>query len=217
MYADWLKNEYDNWVNALNESTVNNFKEHSMVNRMLGEIEPELFIDLLPDIDLTSFTELDNLGRAKKIPLSGTGMRMIFYALKVLEINPKSIIEIGGGVGQFYATLRLLGYAGEYFIQDLKEVKDFQYKYLKEVENGFDVSLLQLQMTEYDLCVSFYALGEFDDMTKKHYVDNVLPKCKKGFIVWNPHSGANTQILFECEARDEYPIMNEGNKILTWV
>lgn len=215
-YSNWVNNEYELWVKALKESTVNNFKEHAMVKRMLGEIEPELFVDLLPEMDFEVLTEIDNIGRANKKPLSGTAMRMIYYALQVLEKEPKSIIEIGGGVGQFYAIMRYLGYKGTYFITDLPDIRKFQIEYLKEVSRIHGLELGQLSLNEYDMCVSFYALGEFDDNTKKYYVENVLPCCKNGFIIWNPHSGATPVIPFECRAEDEFPVMNKGNLKLTW-
>jgi hypothetical protein len=204
------------WIDALNSSTVDNFKENEMVNRMLGEIDAELFSNLLPYIDLEQFTMLDNIGRKKQRPLSGTAMRMIYYALQIIEINPRYIIEIGGGVGQFFATLRMLGYKGTYTIADLPEVKEFQNKYLQKVSDLTWIDLKQDQRQNYDLVVSFYALGEFDDATKQYYIENVFNKCAKGFIIWNPHSGANSDINFECKIEDEHPVMHKGNKRLTW-
>lgn len=183
-----------------------------MVVRMLGEFEwPE---PLPQGVDLQLLTRIDNIGRCQASKISGAALRMIHYAKMVLERDPPSIVEIGGGVGQFYATLRALGYEGEYYIADLPEVQAFQHRYLKEVE--WKTGLHLPQALHYEFCVSFYALGEFDDETKAWYVEHVVRKCPHGFVIWNPHSGASDVIDFPCTVTDESPRMTPGNKQLEW-
>lgn len=214
-HKDWLKGEYRMWIQALQSSTVHNFKDHPMVRRMLGEIEWPLSIP--GGIDLELLTRIDNIGRSAPSGISGTALRMIHYAQKVLVRTPPSIVEIGGGVGQFYAVIRALGYTGRYFIFDLPEVREFQAAYLAEVERQTGLSLPYFQYPKpYDFCVSFYALGEFDDETKARYVEHVVRKCPHGFVVWNPHSGASDVIDFPCRATDEDPLLAPGNKQLEW-
>lgn len=216
-HKQWLDNEYSLWIKALQESTIDNFKEHSQVIRMLGEIDIDLFpayYNMLPNYDL--FKQIDNIGRINHRDISGTCLRMIYYAKTVLDLNPTSIAEIGGGVGQFYAILKALGYEGDYYIYDLPEVEMFQNKYLRIVRERTGLVLPQKQLDKYDLCVSFYALGEFDDEWKAWYIDNVLSICKHGFVIWNPHSSATPEVPFNCTVRDEYPLTSEGNKQLTW-
>jgi len=214
-HKTWLDNEYRQWTAALLSSTVHNFKDHPQVRRMLGEIDWPL--PRLIDVDLEPLTRIDNIGRSAPSEISGTALRMIHYAHIVLERTPPSIVEIGGGVGQFYATLRALGYVGRYFIFDLPEVKEFQSSYLLEVERQTGLSLPFFRYPKsYDFCVSFYALGEFDDETKAWYVENVIRRCPHGFVVWNPHSGASDVIDFPCTVTDESPLLNPGNKQLEW-
>lgn len=211
----WLTNEYRKWIQALQESTVHNFKDHSMVRRMLGVIHwPE---PIPQGIDLELLTRIDNIGCSQPSwhSISGTALRMIHYAQKVLERNPSSIVEIGGGVGQFYATLRALGYTGDYYIMDLSEVVAFQHLYLAEVERQTGLSL-PLTAHGFDFCVSFYALGEFDDETKIWYIENVVTQCPHGLVIWNPHSGASDIINFPCRVTDESPLLRSGNKQLEW-
>lgn len=212
-HKQWLDNEYQQWAAALQSSTVHDFKDHPQVRRMLGEIDWPLPIP--SDVDLGLLTQIDNIGRIASSGITGTALRMIHYAQIVLERNPPSIVEIGAGVGQFYATLRALGYAGDYYIFDLPDVLVFQRLYLHEVERQtglhFPVSALQ-----FDFCVSFYALGEFDDETKAWYVENVVKKCPHGFVIWNPHSGASEAIPFPCRVSEEYPLTRPGNKQLEW-
>jgi len=214
-HKQWLENEYRKWIDALQASTVHNFKDHTMVKRMLGEIQWPLPIP--QDIDLELLTRIDNIGRSRPSGISGTAARMIHYAQKVLERNPRFIVEIGGGVGQFYATLCALGYTGRYFIFDLEGVKAFQDSYLSEVERQTGVLLPRFQNPQaYEFCVSFYALGEFDDATKAWYVEHVVRKCPHGFVIWNPHSGASDMIDFPCRVTDESPLLHPGNKQLEW-
>jgi hypothetical protein len=215
----WLDNEYRQWIAALRSSTVFDFKDHPMVARMLGEIRWPL---PHPDaVDLDLLTQIDNIGRSTASGITGTALRMIHYAQIVLDRDPRSIIEIGGGVGQFYATLRALGYQGDYYICNLTEVQAFQRRYLQEVERqtGLRLPLSAPRMPldlQFEFCVSFYALGEFDDKTKAWYVENVVKKCHHGFVVWNPHSGASTAIDFPCRVMDEVPLLHAGNKQLEW-
>lgn len=216
-HKKWLDSEYEQWIAALRSSTVHNFKEHPMVKRMLGEFEwlDEFKPDINPE-EREVLTAIDNVGRYQFKDISGACWRMIYYAKKVLEHAPESIIEIGGGSGQFYAVLKTLGFRGDYYIYDLPEVKVFQYKYLVEVMKVAGLVLTQIPL-EKAFCVSLYALGEFDDELKQWYVDSVIKKkCKHGFMIWNPHSGASSKIPFRCTVKDEHPLLAEGNKQLEW-
>jgi hypothetical protein len=217
-HKQWLENEYQQWIEALQSSTVHNFKEHPMVKRMLGDFEwPDEFKFVSSAGEYELICKIENVGRERPGLITGTGWRMLYYARQVLLRNPASIVEIGGGVGEFYAILRALGYTGRYFIFDLPEVKAFQADYLAEVERqtGLDLPFYAYPKS-YDFCVSFYALGEFDDELKSWYIENVVKKCAHGFIVWNPHSGASAGVDFPCEIKDEYPLLSAGNKQLEW-
>ena len=218
-YKEWLDNEYSEWVKALQESTVHNFKKNNKVTRMLGEIDRNLFIDFNDKL----FLKIDRIGDESIQAISGVCLRMIHYGRIILKNYPKRIVEIGAGVGQFYAILRALGYTGSYAIYDLPEVMDFQEMYLAEVERqtGLKCPLIGHDPYYSDwndwFCVSFYALGEFDDETKMWYIDNVVNKSPHGLIVWNPHSGATKHVpILNCTVEDENPLTSPGNKLITW-
>lgn len=214
----WLDNEYSEWIKALSESTVHNFKEKAAVKRMLSlDLEGDWFdvIDI-PD-------HLWN--KLFKIHLIGTGVngalfsviymfRMIYYAQEVLRRNPKSICEIGGGVGQFYAILRALGYEGSYCIMDLTAVQEFQIKYLTEVKRQTGLRC-HLTRNSPEMVVSFYALGEFDDMTKESYSD-FINSVGSGYIAWNPHSQASDDLSMFTNNIKVEPGIEPGVKIITW-
>lgn len=219
-HKQWLDNEYQQWVDALNSSTVDNFKEHPMVQRMLSEdVDPQLFSMVMHLQHI--LLPIDNIGRTTPKPVSGACLRMAYYALKVIEANPTSIVEIGGGVGQFYVVLRALGWEGEYFIKDLPEVRLFQDKYITKAAEKLGIEMIinnpGVDPKPFDFVCSFYALGEFDDDTKFYYMDNIR-NIPHGLILWNPHSGATHKIPINCFVKDEYPKSspNVDVKELSW-
>lgn len=215
-HKQWLENEYRQWMDALHECTPYNFKDHPMVKRMLGDfVWPEEFQVPLDVSTRILLTTIDNIGRSVPLAdISGPCWRMIYYAKQVLERKPPSIVEIGGGVGQFYAVMRALGYKGDYYISDIPDVMLFQNAYLRAI--NYETKLNTSQKLRFDFCVSFYALGEFDDETKDWYIELVVKKCSHGFVIWNPHSGASPAVNFPCSIRDEYPLLSPGNKQLEW-
>src|SRR5689334_2254616 len=100
-HKQWLDNEYDQWIAALNECTVHNFKEHPMVRRMLS-----LDMDVDPWYDLFQAIAQETADLINKIDLiggdsypKGATLRMMYYAQQIIARNPSSICEIGGGVG----------------------------------------------------------------------------------------------------------------------
>lgn len=219
-HKQWLDNEYSQWAAALNECSVHNFKEHPMVRRMLSlDLETDLFdscligerlatIDLLEDIDKIGSGKLD-------AGITDQCLRMFYYAKEIIKLNPPSICEIGGGVGQFYAILRAMGYKGTYWIFDIPEVITFQGKYLNEVTRRTGLPLHQT-FCKFDTVISFYAIGEFDDETKQHY-SPLISDCPHGYIAWNPHSGAKDDLsIFNGHDITVTPGIEPGIKIIQW-
>lgn len=218
-HKDWLDNEYNLWVKALEESTVDNFKDHPQVKRMLSEADHKEFlteevIDVIHTHPL--LRAIDNIGETHQRHKSGRMVRTIYWALEVLKLNPQSIAEIGAGIGEFYAVIKELGFTSDYYIYDLVKVKEFQRKYLDKVQEvtGLELPLL-MTAGRNSFCVSFYALGEFDDELKRWYIDNVVNLCPHGFLVWDSHSGASKEINInhKISVQDSD---KEDTKIITW-
>lgn len=218
-HKEWLDNEYQQWAEALNQSTVHNFKEHPMVRRMLGEPDDVWKSCVTPaDNEIANlFKKIEKIGGDNIVSYSNACLRMIHYASIVMYLNPSSICEIGGGVGQFYAILRALGYKGKYYIYDLPDVRAFQDKYLAEVSNQTGLQLpLEESGKGCDLLVSFYALGEFDD-EKKQWYKHIIDAAPHGYIAWNPHSGANDDLsIFDNKNINVTPGVEPEIKIITW-
>jgi hypothetical protein len=214
----WLDNEYQEWVTALNTTGVHTFKDHPQVRRMLS-IGLEFPVDTLSPLDpdlLSTLFLVDDIGYRETHPTSSRGdlRRMVYYAQKIMARNPASIMEIGGGCGEFFAVMRVLGYQGEYCIMDLGDVEHFQARYLRRVKKLTGHSVKQTFNLEF--CVSLYALGEFDTATRDWYIEKIVKLCSHGFLLWNPHSGADPTVNFPCSIHDENPLLNEGNKQLEW-
>lgn len=236
-HKSWLDNEYSQWVKALQESTVHNFKEHPMVKRMLGVKNFSLrstdagtafgeHWHLMCKIDSIGYSDEGNSDlMVSKDGIyedenadRGSMLRYIYYANQILKLNPSSICEIGGGVGQFYAILRALGYKGTYKIVDKSEVIQFVNKYLDEVEKqtGLNLNMGADGNMGSEMVVSFYALGEFDDQTKADYFRTIINNTKHGYIAWNAHSGASDDLsLFKHDIKVT-PGIEEGIKIIQW-
>lgn len=220
-HSQWLTNEYAQWVQALSACTVHNFKEHPMVKRMLGEVSlsdwSKQISKTIPTTTWDNIYKIDRIGRSGGGLVTGVCIRLLYYALEILFRNPSSIIEIGGGVGQFYAILRALGWEGKYRIIDIPAVHDFQVKYLAEVTKQTGLSTeLDYGATQFEMLVSFYALGEFDDNTKRSYkgVINVMPR---GYIAFNPHSGASDDLsIFNAHNIKVTPGIEPGISIIEW-
>jgi hypothetical protein len=226
-HKQWLDNEYQQWVSALQESTVHNFKEHPVVKRMLSLDTESRWLNSVAPLtqdQLRLVSRISGIGKHGFEIIEGADFRMVYYAQQILKLNPFSVCEIGGGVGQFYAILRALGYKGEYFIYDKPDVRNFQRKYLDEVskQTGLNTLLnksgvrLGYNAFMYEMVVSFYAIGEFDDEKKNEYFDYVINPTVHGFIAWNPHSGASDDLsLFKHDIKVTDGL-EPGIKIITW-
>lgn len=211
-HKEWLDQEYSAWILALNSCTVDNFKSHPQVIRMLGQVDPALYPSIM-STKMPLLKAIDQVGGS----IPGQLERFYYYAKMVIAQKPLSIAEIGGGCGQLYATLRALGYKGTYYIYDLPEVQEFQKKYLTKVQQITRLDLFTgYGVQSFDFCLSLYALGEFDDTTKANYINHVVKKCRHGLVVWNPHSGASDQIGWTCKVEPENPPTAKNNKLLTW-
>ena len=59
------------------------------------------------------------------------------------------------------------------------------------------------------LVVSFYALGEFTNDTKRQYIDNVLAKVPAAYLIWNSHSGADDSCIADIQYYHQIRILPE--------
>lgn len=188
---------------------------------MLGEVDFYQWLDYLKSItdeESELVKKIDSIGIVDKKSCVVTSIcyRYTYYAQQILQRNPISIVEIGGGVGQFYATLRALGWNGFYHIVDIPEVMAFQEEYLDYVSEQTGLDLALNPSVSPKMLVSFYALGEFDDETKESY-RQLITDSPHGYIVWNPHSGANDDLsIFSAHDIKVTPGLEPGITIIEW-
>lgn len=135
--------------------------------------------------------------------ISPTTLRYICFGLKILEYvkqNSKDeidIVEIGGGYGGQCKILYDLFKVNNiriksYTIIDLDGVSKLQNKYLTKLGLTNIITLSNTECIEklynnYDLCISNYALGEFEKNIQNFYINNVLLRCQRHFITWNTY------------------------------
>jgi hypothetical protein len=154
--------------------------------------EPD-FADLYPifrrndEIGDPPLTEVNGLGAVSVYTLRyikiAYDLRRLFGSLDGLHI-----IEIGGGYGGQCAILsRLFGWAS-YTIVDLPEVLSLQQAYLKAlgVENVVFQTKDQIASDQsWDITVSNYAYSELSEDLRAFYLDRVLAKSRRGYMLWN--------------------------------
>jgi putative sugar O-methyltransferase len=135
--------------------------------------------------------------------ISPSTLRYICFGLKILEYFKQNmqqnidIVEIGGGYGGQCKILQDIFHQNNiqiksYTLIDLDGVCKLQNRYLTTL--GF-TNIITLSNTEclekiyerYDLCISNYALGEFQKNIQDFYINNVLLRSRLHFITWNTY------------------------------
>lgn len=159
-------------------------------------------------LEWNKYMENDNIGnpttfKYDSINISPTTLRYISIGLDIIQhikninLNNIDVVEIGGGYGgQCKILFDLCNISNilinKYKIVDIPEVSKFQEKYLNKLLNKSNInkiifeSCLEITTNEnYDLCISNYALGEFDEDVREEYIEKVVKYCKHYYIIWN--------------------------------
>ena len=146
---------------------------------------------------LNEFKRNDLLGKPRTFyfeeigRISPTTLRYIAVATDIRREFGNSkltrIVEIGGGYGGQAAILRRLDMWEEYFIFDLPEVQDLIQRYLSFIGIGMvDFPKISTPNSyEYDLVISNYAFSELPRKIQDDYLDKVILKARRGFMLMN--------------------------------
>ncbi len=158
---------------------------------------------------LSSFRLLDTYGNAEINDFQGVGLfsattlRYIVIANHIKKLFPlphkTTIVEIGGGFGGQCFVLSQLLDLKKYYLFDLPEVNPLIEKMLKTLEvNNFVTLPQEAEFSELnlDLVISNYAFSECDKTTQLHYIDKIISKAKRGYIIYNTHTAFDT---LSCE------------------
>lgn len=149
---------------------------------------PEVFAKL------DKFTSNDSLGgpniyQIDNVSISPGTLRYIKVLSDIVDIEPKSIVEIGSGYGgQAYIT-SLFFEDIEYSMIDLTEPLLLCKKYLETISPDKSYNYINsnniIIKSEYDLVISDYCLSEFDQNGMNFYLNEVVKKSKNGYFSVN--------------------------------
>jgi putative sugar O-methyltransferase len=217
--------------------------EHTSYEQGMGYLglleKHELFNDIPWDAILTN----DKLGdpitskyiiNERQVDMSPSTLRYVFYAIETLTyvkqngITEPNIIEIGGGYGgQCYVSSLLSSLLGvkikNYAILDLPGPVMLTNKYLQTQIPGtqfraYNLHEIELPKKPNNFLISNYAFAEFDDQTRKVYIDYVIKNTALGYIAWNSETPFD-EFFNTCEisVKEEKPNTGYYNKILTFI
>ena len=120
------------------------------------------------------------------------------------EDNINTIVEIGGGYGGLCKTISNFIDYKNYHIYDLKEVNLLTSKYLSKFNNFDRIHINTLEDNnkifidgEIDLLISNYAFSELPKSLQVIYINEVILKCNKFYMIYNHlQSGSENGLKF---------------------
>jgi len=167
--------------------------------------------------------------------VSPTTLRYISTALEIanhFEVSSStSIVEIGCGYGGQAAVVSRTFGVKDYTFFDLPQVLDLINRYLQVIEPGLVVKRGNFgQKTKsWDLAISNYAFSELSRDLQLNYLEEILTKCKSGFMTMNSgvsnKTGRSTGKLTIDEIRqhlpnlriiEEAPLTGPDNYVIVW-
>jgi putative sugar O-methyltransferase len=194
---------------------------------------------LIHDINL--FKKNDNFGKPRTFryenlgKISPTTLRYIAVAADIQRIFgeqplPK-IVEVGGGYGGQASVLKKLNYFENYYIYDLPIVQKLIQAYLSknDVSNVHFPRIEDATNQEYDLFISNYAFSELPRQLQLIYLEKVITKSKRGYMLMNSGRENATgrsdgkisieelrKFLPHLIVSEEVPLTSPDNYLITW-
>ena len=179
------------------------------------------------------------LFRLKSLPykISTTGLRYLKIALDIKKItgnNIGNVVEIGCGYGGQAIILDQLLKIESYTFYDLWQVNLLIKRFIEDsnFSSKYTISTIRedsfKSRNSWDFCISNYAFSELPKTTQEIYINKILSKAKKGFMLMN--SGVNGKfgniinhsqkellnILRNASIHNEIPLTYINNYLLTW-
>jgi putative sugar O-methyltransferase len=236
-----------------NESGLRNFRrkydyreilEH--VSYSLGKEYLKLIMEELPDefqYIVEANSRNDSFGNPyiynfkNSLRVSPTTLRYIYTALDIRKTvgvtSSDSVVEIGVGYGGQAAILESMFKIGNYHGIDLTQVIDLANVFLTEINS--DIRFTQELTTHHlcpswDLAISNYAFSELHRDLQIEYLENVLSRASRGYMIMNSGRGNKTgrnhgklrldeicEYLPYAKIKEEIPLTGPDNYILYWV
>jgi len=212
------------------------FRQGSEYISRVRELCPELLMNS------NAFRENDLVGHPRTYgyneigKFSPTTLRYISVGAELQTIFGKnfsgSIVEIGIGYGGQCAILHKIFKISKYGLYDLNAVLNLGEKYLRSVGvigNPIRRTLADFNGESWDLAVSNYAFSELPRGLQIEYIEKVLSKSSRGYLIMNSgrtnHTGRSTGKLTLAEIveylppttiLEEYPKTGSDNFVITW-
>jgi hypothetical protein len=172
-----------------------------------------------------------NVGR-----ISPTTLRYVSIALELKKLFGNnlngSFVEIGAGYGGQAAVLMEFFQISDYGIYDLVEVQELTLRFLTRVGKAKNLSLHSLSENSnqnWNLVISNYAFSELPAELQKEYIQKVLSKSERGYLIMNSgmtnRSGRSNgkltleqlrAVLPEFEIFEEIPSTGPDNYVIAW-
>jgi putative sugar O-methyltransferase len=167
---------------------------------------------------------------------SPTTIRYIAVLVELRKIFGENfgghIVEIGVGYGGQYLVMEQTQKIQSYSMYDLPSVQNLTEKYLKQKTTTNKVVMRNFQDETnicFDLVISNYAFSELPKPIQVEYVEKVLSKAKKGYMIMNSgrtnDTGRSTGklsldelkvLLPPFEILEEIPNSSPDNYVIAW-
>jgi putative sugar O-methyltransferase len=168
--------------------------------------------------------------------VSPTTLRYISIAMELKKLFGDGLkgkfVEIGVGYGGQVSILKDFFKISEYGIYDLEDVQELTARYLTRIGKVDDIkmcSLVDNSIVRWDLVISNYAFSELPSDLQKIYVEKVLSKSDRGYLVMNSgmtnysgRSGGKLTLeelrilLPEFQVFKEIPNTGPDNYVIVW-
>jgi putative sugar O-methyltransferase len=182
--------------------------------------------------NLSKFTINDTLGSPKLCTyefgnFSPTTLRYIkvLNDLSPLNLDDKTIVEIGPGYGGQYVVLRQLYKPKKYIFVDLASTLLLIEKYINKLGlSDIEVEFVEGNNTKpvaSDLVVSNYAFSECPTIIQDAYITNIIEHSKNGYMIYNNILGyTSEQLISKCsksiKVNQEIPLTHSKNVLVSW-
>ena len=197
--------------------------------------DDEIFETLKPLMKVGNPRLLKLKGFSKKI--STTGLRYLKIALDIKELagnNIGNVVEIGCGYGGQAIILDRLLDINSYTFYDLWQVNLLIKRFIEDsnFSTKYNISTIKEDSfnarTSWDFCISNYAFSELPKKLQEIYINRILNKTKKGYMLMNSglsgeyckiknHSQKELlNILKKANVQREVPLTYKNNYLLTW-
>lgn len=168
--------------------------------------------------------------------VSPTTLRYISVAMELKKLFGDGLmgkfVEIGVGYGGQASILKEFFKISEYGIYDLEDVQELTERYLAQIGKTRNIkmySLVNNSAVRWDLVISNYAFSELPSDLQKIYIEKVLSKSERGYLVMNSgmtnHSGRSDgkltieelrKLLPEFQIFEEIPNTGPDNYVIVW-